>query len=105
METLSLKFRTTAKSLQSWSDKRVGHFKSQLQIAREVVHQLEIGADSRQLTPWNYGWVASPVLTPAYSCKTPITNLLGTRGRCQYETLPRPCKVPKAKEFHCQFDK
>jgi hypothetical protein len=51
METLSLKFRATAKSLQSWSDKRVGHFKSQLQIAREVVHQLEIGADSRQLTP------------------------------------------------------
>jgi hypothetical protein len=51
METLSLKFKATAKGLQSWSDKRVGHFKSQLKMAREIVHQLEIGADTRQLTP------------------------------------------------------
>jgi hypothetical protein len=51
METLSLKLKATAKGLQSWSDKRVGHFKSQLKMAREIVHQLEIGVDTRQLTP------------------------------------------------------
>jgi hypothetical protein len=29
----------------------VGHFKSQLEMTREIVHQLEIGTDTRQLTP------------------------------------------------------
>jgi hypothetical protein len=57
METLSLKFRATARGLQSWSDKRVGHFNSQLALARETIHQLEIAADFRQLTSWNYGCV------------------------------------------------
>jgi hypothetical protein len=39
---LSLKFKVVAKGLQSWSDKKVGHFKTQLEMAREIIHQLEI---------------------------------------------------------------
>jgi hypothetical protein len=50
METLVLKFRATANGLQSWSDKRVGHFKSQLEMAREITHQLEMARDFRQLS-------------------------------------------------------
>ena len=51
METLSLKFKAAAKGLQSWSDKKVGNFKSQLEMAREIIHRLEIARDSRQLFP------------------------------------------------------
>jgi hypothetical protein len=42
METLSLKFKAAANGLQSWSDKKDGHFKTQLEMAREITHQLEI---------------------------------------------------------------
>lgn len=51
MEILSLKFKATAKGLQSWSDKKLGNFKSQLELAKEIIHQLDIAQDSRQLTP------------------------------------------------------
>lgn len=51
LETLALKFRAAAKGLQSWSDKKVGHFNSQLDLAKEILHQLEIAHDSRPLSP------------------------------------------------------
>jgi hypothetical protein len=47
LETLALKFKAAAWALQSWSDKKVGNFRSQLQLAREILHQLEIAQDSR----------------------------------------------------------
>lgn len=46
LETLSLKFKATAKGLQSWSQKKVGHLKSQLAMAKEIIHQLDIVQDS-----------------------------------------------------------
>jgi hypothetical protein len=50
METLSFKFKAAAKCLQSWSDKKVRHLKSQLEMAREILYQLEIDRDIRQLS-------------------------------------------------------
>jgi hypothetical protein len=50
LETLSLKFKAAAKGLQSWSDKKLGHFKTRLEMAREIIHQLEIARDNRQLS-------------------------------------------------------
>lgn len=50
LETLALKFRAAARGLQSWSDKKVGHFNSQLSLAKEIVHQLEIAQDCRPLS-------------------------------------------------------
>jgi hypothetical protein len=50
LETLALKFKAAARALQSWSDKKVGNFRSQLQLAREILHQLEIAQDSRPLS-------------------------------------------------------
>ena len=49
LETLSLKFKATARSLQSWSQKTVGHLNSQLLLAKEILHQLDIAQDSRTL--------------------------------------------------------
>jgi hypothetical protein len=34
-------------NVKSWSDQRVGNFKSQLKISMEVVHRLEVARDSR----------------------------------------------------------
>jgi hypothetical protein len=45
---LHLKFGAVAKRLQVWSDK-VGHVESQLALAREILHQLEIAQDGRVL--------------------------------------------------------
>jgi hypothetical protein len=50
LETLALKFKATARALQSWSDKRVGNFRSQLELANEIMHQLEIAQDNRPLS-------------------------------------------------------
>ena len=49
-DTLSRKFRATVRGLQSWSQKKVGHINSQLGMAREIIHQLEIAQDGRPLS-------------------------------------------------------
>jgi exonuclease III len=46
---LHLKFWAVEKGLQAWSEKKVGHVESQLALAREVLHQLEIAPDGRIL--------------------------------------------------------
>lgn len=50
IEMVSLKLKRLTRALQSWSQKQVGHVKSQLGIAREILHRLEIARDSRMLT-------------------------------------------------------
>lgn len=45
------KLKRLNRSLQSWSQKDVGHVKSQHAFARDVLHQLEIAQDTRLLTP------------------------------------------------------
>jgi hypothetical protein len=48
---LTAKLKRMARSLLSWSDKKVGCVKLQLMIAREVVLRLDIAMESRQLSP------------------------------------------------------
>jgi hypothetical protein len=43
--TIDLKFKGTAKALQGWSSKKVGHIETQLHFARDLIHQLEIVQD------------------------------------------------------------
>lgn len=50
-QTLYLKLRKTARSLRAWNDKHVGHIRSQLALAKEVLHKMEIAHDERVLTP------------------------------------------------------
>ena len=49
-DTLARKFRATVRRLQSWSQKKVGHVNTQLGLAREILHQLEIAQDHRALS-------------------------------------------------------
>jgi hypothetical protein len=50
-DTLAKKFRATVRALQSWSQKTIGHVNTQLEMAREIFHQLEIAQDHRTLSP------------------------------------------------------
>ncbi|KAL6615247.1 hypothetical protein ACP70R_037517 [Stipagrostis hirtigluma subsp. patula] len=50
MERISLKMKRLTKALQSWSQKQVGHINSQLLLAWEILHRLEIAQDGRSLT-------------------------------------------------------
>ena len=49
--TLDRKLKVTAMRLRSWSDKQVGHIVSQLCLAKELLHKLEIAQDHRALSP------------------------------------------------------
>jgi hypothetical protein len=48
---IELLLHNTARVLNSWSDRFVGNVRMQLEIAREVVHRLEIARDRHTLAP------------------------------------------------------
>jgi hypothetical protein len=48
--TFDLKLKGTAKALQGWSSKKVGHIEAQLHLARDLIHQLEIAQVGRILS-------------------------------------------------------
>ncbi|XP_020405790.1 uncharacterized protein [Zea mays] len=50
-QTLEKKLKMTARRLQGWSDKQVGHVRLQLALAKELLHRLEMAHDERPLTP------------------------------------------------------
>lgn len=49
LERLSAKFQATARALQSWSAKRIGNVTEQLEMARDLLHRLDIAQDGRPL--------------------------------------------------------
>lgn len=51
IEWLSIKLKRLSRALQSWGHKQVGHVKHQLQMAKDVLHCLEIAQDMRILSP------------------------------------------------------
>jgi hypothetical protein len=51
LENISFKLKRLTRDLQSWSTKGVGHLKTQLSLAREVLHRLEIAQGWRSLSP------------------------------------------------------
>jgi len=51
LDTLALKLKATTRGLQSWSQKKFGHFNSQLLLAKEIVHQLDIAQERWPLQP------------------------------------------------------
>jgi hypothetical protein len=51
LETFALKLKAIARRLQSWSQKKFGHFMSQLLMEKEIVHQFDIAQECRPLQP------------------------------------------------------
>ena len=77
-DTLAKKFQATVRSLQSWSQKKVGHVNSQLELAREILHQLEIAQDNQNLSTMEL-WLRNK-LKP-YSLA--LSSLQRTIARCR----------------------
>jgi hypothetical protein len=50
LERLSIKLKRLTRALQSWTSKHVGHVKTQLALAREVLHHLAIAQDNQFLS-------------------------------------------------------
>jgi hypothetical protein len=48
--SLTANLKVTTKSLLSWSDKRIDHIASQLELAKELIHQIDIAQDKRALS-------------------------------------------------------
>jgi hypothetical protein len=53
--TLNLKLGAVTKGLQAWSNRKVGHVQSQLAMAQEILHRLEIAQDSWSLSQEELG--------------------------------------------------
>jgi hypothetical protein len=54
---LSAKLKAMARELQGWSEKKVGHVACQLELAKELLHQLDMAQDSRMLMA-NEAWLS-----------------------------------------------
>lgn len=50
IKQLSLNLQRLSRELQKWGQRKVGNIKLQLQMAKEILHRLEIERDSRDLT-------------------------------------------------------
>jgi hypothetical protein len=49
--TLEMKLKATTRALHGWSDKKIRHVAFQLALAHEILHQLEVAQDRRNISP------------------------------------------------------
>ena len=83
LETLSLKFKATARSLQSWSQKSVGHLNSQLLLAKEILHQLDIAQDIRTLNS-NEMWLCNNLKKHTFVLASLLRTVARVRSRINW---------------------
>jgi len=50
VERLFLKLQRLSRGLQKWGQRKVGNIKLQIEMAKEIIHRLEIARDSRELS-------------------------------------------------------
>jgi hypothetical protein len=80
LKTLSLKFKATTKGLQSWSDRKVGNFKLQLELVREILLQLEVAKESRILNVLET-WLLGRLKKCSLALASLIRSMARTRSR------------------------
>jgi len=83
LDTLALKLKATARGLQSWSQKKFGHFKSQLLLAKEIVHQLDIAQESRPLQP-NELWLRNNLKKHSLALASLLRTISRLRSRINW---------------------
>jgi exonuclease III len=83
LQTLSQKFKATSRSLQSWSQKSVGHLNSQLFLAKEVLHQLEIAQDFRMLSA-NELWLRNKLKKHTLGLASLLRTVARVRSRINW---------------------
>lgn len=88
LETLSLKFKTITRALQSWSQKKIGHIRTQVVLAKEIIHQFEIAQDSRQLSEGEL-WLLHSLKKHSLALSSLQRTIARTRSRIGWETAQR----------------
>jgi len=51
VERIFVKLQRLSKGLQRWSQRKVGNIRLQLEMAKEILHHLEIARDVREFSP------------------------------------------------------
>jgi hypothetical protein len=80
VESLSLKLKATARALQSWSEKKVGHLRSQLTLAKEIIHRFDIAQDCRAMQP-NELWLGNNLKKHALGMSSLLRTVARLRSR------------------------
>lgn len=83
MENLSARLKATAKKLMGWSQKKIGHVKSQLALAKEILHQLEIAQDNRHLSGSEI-WLKNCLKKHTLALASPQRTIARTRSRINW---------------------
>jgi hypothetical protein len=104
--SLDNKFKAVARGLQGWTDKTIGNVTSQLFLASELLHQLEIANDKRPLSRGSLAEEqpqethSGPCITQMYNCWTPLTNRMAAGWRCQHQAVPPSLPTLQTEEFY-----
>ena len=80
LQTFALKLKATARGLQSWSQTKFGHIKSQLLLAKEIIHQFEIAQESRPLQP-NELWLRNNLKKHSLALASLLRTIARLRSR------------------------
>ena len=70
-------------ALQSWNSKSVGHIKTQLALAQEVLHRLEMAQDMRLLTP-DEDWLRRELKRHCLRLASLETTIVRLRSRVRH---------------------
>jgi hypothetical protein len=83
LQTLALKLKATARGLQSWSQRKCGHIRSQLLLAKEIIHQFEIAQETRPLQP-NELWLRNMLKKHSLALASLLRTIARLRSRINW---------------------
>lgn len=83
IERVDAKLRATSRALQAWSQKKVRNVKSQLELARELLHQLDIAQDHRVLIP-EEAWLRRQLKQHTLALASLHHTILRARSRLEW---------------------
>lgn len=83
MERLAAKFLATSRALQGWSQRKVGNVNEQLQMAKELLHRMEIAQDLRVLSA-EEAWLRRRLKQHALALTSLQRTIARQRSRIQW---------------------
>lgn len=78
-----MKLKLVARGLQRWSDRKVGNVKSQLALARGILHQIEIAQGSRELSTAEM-WLKNGLRKHALALASLLRTIVRLRSRLNW---------------------
>lgn len=83
VERLFLKLQRLSRGLQKWGQRKVGNIKLQLEMAKEIIHRLEIARDSRELST-SEEWLRKKLKLPCLGLASFERTIARLRSRILY---------------------